>query len=90
MACFAMVKPSQSQKTLAQVSTDLYGLIQQFKDCDDVQTMHSFKLLQRVLDEQCIVSTTGDDCGVTVKEPKQIPSDSLQNPSDPDAIYSGR
>jgi hypothetical protein len=89
MACFAMVKPSQSQKTLAQVSTDLYGLIQQFKDCDDVQTMHSFKLLQRVLDEQCIVSTTGDDSGVTVKEPKQIPSDSLQNPSDPDASYSG-
>ena len=29
------------------------------------------RLLQRILDEQCIVSTTGDDCGVTVKEPKQ-------------------
>lgn len=89
LACFAMVKPSKSQKTLEQVSTDLYGLIQQFKDCDDVQTMHSFKLLQRILDEQCIVITSGDDCRVTVKEPKQIPSDSLQNPSDPDASYSG-
>jgi hypothetical protein len=89
LACFAMVKPSKSQKTLAQVSSDLYGLIRQFKDGDDVQTMHSFKLLQRILDEQCIVSTSGDDCWVTVKEPKQIPSDSLQNPSDPDASYSG-
>jgi hypothetical protein len=87
LACFAMVKPSGSQKTLAQVSTDLYGLIQQFKDTDDVRTMHSFKLLQRILNEQCVVS--GDDCRVTVKEPKQIPSDSLQNPSDPDASYSG-
>ena len=55
LACFAMVKPSKSQKTLEQVSTDLYGLIQQFKDCDDVKAMHSFKLLQRILDEQCIV-----------------------------------
>ena len=35
------------------------------------------------------LSTSGDDCQVTVKEPKQIPSDSLQNPSDPDASYSG-
>jgi hypothetical protein len=87
LACFAMVKPSGGQKTLAQVSTDLYGLIQQFKDTDDVRTMHSFKLLQRILNEQCVVS--GDDCRVTVKEPKQIPSDSLQNPSDPDASYSG-
>ena len=89
LACFAMVKPSQSQKTLETVSTDLFGLIQQFKDCEDVRTMHSFKLLQRILDEQCIVSTSGDESRVEVKEAKQIPSDSLQNPSDPDASYSG-
>jgi hypothetical protein len=88
LACFAMVKPSRGQKTLAQVSTDLYGLIRQFQDCDAVAAMHSFKLLQRILDEQCIVSTSGDDCQVAVKEPKQIPCDSLQNPSDPDATYS--
>jgi hypothetical protein len=89
LACFSMVKPSQSHKSLETVSTDLYGLIQQFKDRDDVRTMHSFKLLHRILDEQCIVSTTGDESRVEVKEPKQIPSDSLQNPSDPDASYSG-
>jgi hypothetical protein len=89
LSCFAMVKPSQSQKTLTRVSTDLYCLIRQFKDCDGVNAMHSFKLLQRILDEQCIVSTSGDDTRVAVKEPKKIPSDSLQNPSDPDASYSG-
>jgi hypothetical protein len=89
LACFAMVKPSQGQKTLEQVSTDLYGLIRQFKDADDVKAMHSFKLLQRILDEQCIVSTSDDDYRVAVKQPKQIPCDSLQNPSDPDASYSG-
>jgi hypothetical protein len=89
LSCFAMVKPSQSKKTLEQVSTDLYGLIQQFKDCKEVQSMHSFKLLQRILDEQCTVSSSGEECQVLLKEPKQIPSDSLQNPSDPDAGYSG-
>ena len=87
LACFSMVKPSQGQKTLEQVSADLYRLILQFKDCQDVNGMHSFKLLQRILHEQCTVSD--DESRVEVKAPKQIPSDSLQNPSDPDASYSG-
>ena len=89
LACFALVKPSQSHKSLEQVSTDLYSLICQFKGHKDVASMHSFKLLERILNEQCQVEGSGDDCRVTVKEPKQIPSDSLQNPSDPDASYSG-
>jgi uncharacterized GH25 family protein len=74
---------------LEQVSTDLYALIRQFKDHKDVQSMHSFKLLERILNEQCQVEGSGDDYQVTVKAPKKIPSDSLQNPSDPDASYSG-
>ena len=89
LACFAMVKPSQSHKNLEQVSDDLYSLICQFKGHKDIASMHSFKLLERILNEQCQVEGTGDDCRIIVKEPKQIPSDSLQNPSDPDASYSG-
>ena len=89
LSCFAMVKPSKSQKTLDQVSSDLYGLVQQFQDNQDVQSMHSFKLLQRILDEQCTVSPSDDVVEISVKEAKQIPSDYLQNPSDPDAVYSG-
>ena len=89
LACFAMVKPSQSQKTLEQVSTDLYGLIQQFQNHEDIACMHSFKLLQRILAEQCQVEESNGASRVVVKERKQIPSDSLQNPSDPDASYSG-
>jgi hypothetical protein len=89
LACFAMVKPSQSKKTLEQVSTDLYGLIQQFQNHEDIASMHSYKLLQRILAEQCQVEESNGASRVVVKEPKQIPSDSLQNPSDPDASYSG-
>lgn len=89
MACFALVKPSQSHKSLEQVSTDLYSLICQFKEHEDIASMHSFKLLERILNEQCQLEGAGDDCRVTVKEPKLVPSDSLQNPSDPDASYSG-
>jgi hypothetical protein len=87
LRCFSMVKPSQSAKTLASVSTDLFHLVEQFKDHPDITGMHSYKLLERVLQEQCTVSD--DAKGVQVKPPKEIPSDSLQNPSDPDATYSG-
>nr|MBL0731975.1 transposase [Desulfobacterales bacterium] len=87
LQCFSMVKPSESSKTLASVSSDLFDLIEQFKGHSEIKNMHSFKLLERVLNEQCNVSDDGKQ--VKVKKPKQIPSDSLQNPSDPDATYSG-
>jgi len=89
LAAFAMVKPSQSEKTLKTVSADLFDLIEQFKDQPRVCSMHSYKLMQRVLAEQCNLSSDTGDRQVTVKKPAEIPSDSLQNPSDPDATYSG-
>jgi hypothetical protein len=89
LAAFSLVKPSESAKTLQQVSADLYDLIEQFKDQKTVCNMHSYKLMQRVLAEQCDVQTDDDASKVTVKKPKQISADSLQNPCDPDAAYSG-
>lgn len=88
MASFSMVKPSQSAKTLQQVSADLFDLIERFKDQPEVCGMHSYKLMQRVLSEQCNTHP-GDGKKVIVKKPREIPSDSLQNPSDPDATYDG-
>jgi hypothetical protein len=89
LQCFSMVKPSESAKTLASVSADLFDLVQQFKDHPEIEAMHSYKLLERVLKEQCNVNVSDDKNPVEVKKPKDIPSDSLQNPSDPDATYSG-
>ena len=89
LAAFAMVKPSESEKTLKTVSADLFDLIELFKDETKVCAMHSYKLMQRVLAEQCNLSGNTDDRKLTVKKPAEIPSDSLQNPSDPDATYSG-
>ena len=89
LQCFSMVKPSESAKTLASVSADLFDLVTQFKDHPEVKTMRSYKLLERVLREQCNVNVSDDKDPVKVKKPKDIPSDSLQNPSDPDATYSG-
>lgn len=87
LGCFSMVKPSESGKTLTEISKDLFELFTQFNCRDEIASMSSFKLLERVLNEHC--NLTGDtDNPVEVKKPKEIASDSLQNPSDPDATYS--
>ena len=86
--CFSRVKPSESRKTLTEVSKHLFNLYIQFKDQTVVADMYSFKMLTRVLNEQC--NLTGDaDNPVEIKTPKEIASNSLQNPSDPEATYSG-
>lgn len=89
LQCFAMIRPSESAKTLTSVSADLFDLVKQFKDHPEVKNMHSYKLLERVLNEQCNLNVSDNTNPVTVKPPKEIPSNSLQNPSDPDATYSG-
>lgn len=91
VACFSLVKPSQTERTLGSVSQDLFQVVQRFADNRDVQAMYSYSLLVRVLRDQCRVKETADGqlIEIEVKPPKEIPSDSLQNPSDPDAGYSG-
>lgn len=87
-SCFSMVKPSESAKTLESVSSDLFELVQIFRDNTDIVSMNSYKLMERVLKEQCVITDTDNGKWVTLKKPKDISSDSLQNPSDPDATYS--
>ena len=88
LSCFSRVKPSEARKTLKQVSRDLFELVEQFKNTAEVSAMYSYKLLARILKDQCNL-TEDKDNPVELKKPKQIASDSLQNPSDPDATYSG-
>jgi hypothetical protein len=84
--CFAGVKPSHSKRVLADVASDLYRLVTQFANHPQVAAMYSYKQLCRIVKEQCEIQSDGT---IQLKAPKQIRSDSLQNPSDPDATYSG-
>ena len=84
------VKPSESARTLEQVGNDCFYLVERFKNQDAVVSMSSYQLLARLFGEQCVVEKTdGDAAQVLIKPNKNVPSDSLQNPSDPDAGYCG-
>jgi len=85
---FAMVKPSESGKRLEDLGVDLFSLVEEFKDDNQVTGMSSYHKLERLLKEQCIV-TTDEGAHVAVKPCKDIASNSMQNPSDPDAGYDG-
>lgn len=87
---FSLVKPSEAPQRLVALGQDLLLLVDRFKDDAVVRQMSSYGMLVRFLREQCeIGSDDGVEARVTIKEPKLIQSDSLQNPSDPDATYSG-
>ena len=91
LACFSQVKPSDSAKTLAEVAQEAWDLVEGFAQDPQVGAMKSYLLLQRAFNDHCEVKTAGVDAPaeVTVKPAKQVSSQSLQNPSDPDAAYSG-
>jgi len=82
---FGKVRPSETKRRLDEIARDLYGLIEVFSAHDNIRALYSFKLLQRVFREQCRV-VEGE---VVVVPAKEVSSDSLQNPSDPDATYDG-
>ena len=72
--CFSQVKPSESEKTLKIVSSDLYYLVERFKDRENICSMLSYKVLGRVLNEQCVPPELGEDSKkISIKPPKDIP-----------------
>jgi hypothetical protein len=81
------VKPSEASATLHDLADDLLYLVELFRSNGSVRAFGEYRLLERVLDECCTVTGSGDDVTVVLKPPKDIAPDSLQNPSDPDAGY---
>jgi hypothetical protein len=91
LGCFSLVKPSESGKTLEIVARDLFSLVRRFRDNREVNSLHSYNALVRVLKDQCHVTEAQDEhpAEIEIKPAKEVSSASLQNPSDPDAGYSG-
>ncbi len=73
------------------LGNDLFFLIERFSSHQDVATMTSYQLMMRLLMEQCLVEEDPDSQTKTVmiKSNKEVASDSLQSPCDPDATYDG-
>lgn len=79
-------KGDECSDRLAQVIKDAAKL-RDLLDDDSWLDFSEYQLLIRVLDEQTVFD---DDGNVVAKDKGEITSDSLQNPSDPDATYRSK
>lgn len=90
-----------SRRRLGVCARDLYRLIERMRGTA-AQGLEEYRLLERLLREQCEIGGKGDgrpaegddDTGedsvaVSLKDPKQVRSDSLQSPHDAAVTYSG-
>jgi hypothetical protein len=95
------VRSGEGRRRLAVCARDLYRLVDRFRGTA-VAKMEEYRLLERLLQEQCHVGkhrdgrpeADDDDAGegkvpIALKKPKEVRPDSLQSPHDPDATYSG-
>jgi len=65
------VKPSESTRTLEQVGNDCFRLMEHFRNQKAVADMSSYKLLMRLLYEQCVVERNKTGAQVVVKRSKR-------------------
>ena len=95
------VRSGEGRRRLAVCARDLYRLVDRLRGTSAAK-MEEYRLLERLLQEQCHVGkhsdgrpeADDDDVGegkvpIALKKPKEVRSDSLQSPHDPDATYSG-
>src|SRR4030067_592688 len=81
---FSMVKPSETDRTLQRLATDLFDLVRRFADDKNVSGMSSSQSMSRDLSEQCSVVSNEDGGAVSGRPPAEGRSDSLQTPSGPE------
>jgi hypothetical protein len=60
--------------------------VERFRGHAEISHLKAYRLMERLLQEQCQINEDDPET-VTLKEPQEIPADSLQSPADPDATY---
>ena len=94
-------RSGEGRRRLSVCARDVYRLVDRFRGTA-VEEMEEYGLLDRLLHEQCHVDRHGDGrpgaddddategkVPIALKEPKEVRSDTLQTPHDPEVTYSG-
>ena len=88
---FASTAPSVSKRRVGEAGQDLLALAVRFRDTA-AANLPSFAILERVPRDQFeIVDDACDDADAkrtAIRDPKDVPCDTVGNPSDPDSSYN--
>lgn len=89
--CFDFSKPSDSKRRLPEAVRDVWEQICLFEGTVAAK-LASFAILKRIFHEHVSIEQGGDDNqpALRIRTGKEVPCDSVQNPSDPDASYNAR
>ncbi len=80
------LKPAEQKVKLRQLAQYLYDLIILFEKDNDIKSKEPYKLLERLLNEQCEIDPdSAENNKVQLK--KKSKGETLQSPYDPDASY---
>ncbi len=82
---FGNVRPSESKILLSEIALDMQFLLEKYSEDEAISHINSYKIMSRVLSEQCVIK----EGKVELKSTKIIPQDNVQNPSDIDSGYDG-
>lgn len=82
---FGYAQPSEARRQLGGAAADLWSLKVQFA-ASAAAALESYAILARVFEEQCEAPPVAG-APVRVREPKDVPTDAVLNPADPDACY---
>jgi hypothetical protein len=86
--CFGSVPPARREKAPARLARDMSRLVMQLRRDRAVRSMQPCSAMKRVLKDQRVTGECGG-AKARLKPDREIPSNSVQNPSDPDAEVSG-
>lgn len=86
--CFGACKPSEAARHLSEAAEDLLNLVDRFCGTPAAE-LKEYKLLERLLAEQCQVKPEGGRRVAVLTDQKEVSGKSLQNPSDPGNTYNG-
>jgi len=89
---FADATKAQARRRLPLVAVDVYRLVQALSQDEAVSQWESYRLLERLFEEQCEVVEEPEEpeertLPAKPRDAKTISSSSLQSPHDPDATY---
>jgi hypothetical protein len=81
------LKTSERQSAMVRVAEFLYVHVERWKTHDKISSSKEYLTAKRVLEEQCIIK---GNFKVEIREAKDIPKGSVQNPADPEATYRNK
>jgi len=81
------LRDDESKLKLEELAGYTYLLYETYKDNTTYNESEEFNNIKRLIKEHLNINKDDDSSSAALKELKDIPSGSLQNPSDPDATY---